>query len=78
MMEILAGRALIHDNFFQPYRQEHIEDYWSHDPVTAKNGGIAVHIGPEVDSVMVHGNQLTGNKIVNEAGERALFPNNQP
>lgn len=77
MMEILAGHALIHDNFIQPYRQEHIEDYWFHDPVPANNGAIAVRIGPGVDSVMVHGNQLAGNKIVNETGQRALLSNNQ-
>jgi hypothetical protein len=77
MMEILAGRALIHDNSFQPYHQGYIEDYWFHDPVPAKDGVTAVHIGPAVESVMLHGNQLRGHKIVNEAGQRALVANNQ-
>jgi len=78
LVEILAGTALIHDNIFLPYHQEHIEDYWSHDPVPANKSVIAVRIGPGVDKVMVNGNQLGGNKIVNEAGEHALLANNQP
>ena len=78
MMEILAGRALIHDNFFQPYRQKHTKDYWSHDPVPANEGAVAVRIGPGVDNVMLHGNQLRGNRIVNEAGPHALVTDNQP
>jgi hypothetical protein len=77
-MEILAGRALIHDNFFQPYHQKHIKDYGSHDPVPTNDGAIAVRIGPSVDNVMLHGNQLRGNRIVNEAGPRALVTDNQP
>jgi hypothetical protein len=78
MMEILAGRALIHDNFFQPYHQKQIKDYASHDPVPTDDGAIAVRIGPGVDNVMLHGNQLRGNRIVNEAGPRALVTDNQP
>jgi hypothetical protein len=79
MMEILAGRALIHDNFFQPNRQAHIADNRSHGPVPARQpaGAIAVRIGPGVDNVMVCGNQLGGNRIVNEAGNRALLADNQ-
>ena len=78
MMEILAGHALIHDNSFQPYHQGYIEDYWYHDPVPAHDGVISVRIGPGVDNVMIHGNQLRGHKIVNEAGEKALLTDNQP
>lgn len=78
MMEILAGGALIHDNFFQPYRQEHTEDYRSHDSVRPKRSGTAVRIGPGVDIVMVHNNQLNGNRIVNESGWGVSLANNQP
>jgi hypothetical protein len=80
MMEILAGRALIHDNFFRPYPQKHADDSRSHPPVPARRPATltAVRIGPGVDNVMVHGNQLRGNRIVNEAGTRALVANNQP
>jgi hypothetical protein len=65
--EILAGSALLHDNIFQPYRQQH--DH---------KGAVAVRIGPAVDSVTFNGNQLRGSQIVNEAGQRALLANNQP
>lgn len=78
MIEILEGRAIVHDNFFQPYRQEHIEDYWHYDPVPANQGAIAVRIGPDANSVMVHGNQLGGNKIENGGGARALLNDNLP
>jgi hypothetical protein len=79
MIELLAGNAIIHDNFFQPYRQEHIEDYWHYDPVPAKEGKIAVRIGPGANHVMVHGNQLNGNKIESDAtGSAALINDNQP
>jgi len=78
MIEILAGRALVHDNVFQPYRQEHIEDYWSHDPVVAAANVKAVYIGPGVDRVMVHNNQLNGNSIINGGGPHVSLANNQP
>ncbi len=77
MMEILAGRAIIHDNSFQPYHQGYIEDYWYHDPVPAQNSVTAIRVGPGVENVMVHGNQLRGHKILNEAGQLALVENNQ-
>jgi hypothetical protein len=66
------------DSVLDTYHQEHIEDYWSHNPLPANKGVTAVHIGPSVDKVMVNGNQLGGNKIVKEAGEHALLANNQP
>ena len=78
MMELLAGGALIHDNFFQPYRQEHIEDYWYHDPLRATGNGTAVRIGPGVNNVMLHNNQLNGNRIVNESERGVSLANNQP
>jgi hypothetical protein len=78
MMEILAGRALIHDNSFQPYRQGYAENYWSPDPSPAQSNVTAVRIGPGVNNVLAHGNQLRGHKIVNEAGDRALLTDNQP
>ena len=78
MMELLAGGALIHDNFFQPYRQEHIEDYWYHDPLRAAGNGTAVRIGPGVNNVMLHNNQLNGNRIVNESERGVSLANNQP
>jgi hypothetical protein len=78
MMELLAGGALIHDNFFQPYRQEHIEDYWYHDPLRATGNGTAVRIGPGVNNVMFHNNQLNGNRIVNESERGVSLANNQP
>lgn len=77
MMEILAGSALIHDNLFQPYRQGGNEDRGFYGITPAQNGAAALRIGPGVDSVMAHGNQLRGHKIVNEAEQRALLANNQ-
>jgi len=76
VIELLAGSALIHDNVFQPYRQEHIEDYWNHDPVPAGSQGTAVQIGPGVNHVMVHNNQLNGNRIINESKRGASLANN--
>ena len=78
MIEILAGRALIHDNVFQPYWQEHVKDFWLGDPVVAKGKGKAVYIGSGVDSVMVHDNQLNGNAIINDGGSQVSLADNQP
>jgi hypothetical protein len=66
------------DSVLDTYHQEHLEDYWLHNPLPANKGLIAVRIGPNVVKVMVNGNQLGGNKIVKEAGEDALLANNQP
>jgi hypothetical protein len=78
LVEILAGRALIHDNFFQPYRQGRVGSSGFYGITPANNGVVAVRIGAGVDNVMVNGNQLRGNRIVNEAGQHALVANNQP
>jgi hypothetical protein len=77
IVELLAGNAILHDNLFQPYRQEHIKDYWSYNPVPASEGVVAVRIGPGATSVMIHGNQMNGNKIENGSGRHALVEDNQ-
>jgi hypothetical protein len=38
----------------------------------------AVYIGPGVDRVMVHNNQLNGNSIINGGGPHVSLANNQP
>ncbi|MEW5980443.1 MAG: glycosyl hydrolase family 28-related protein [Acidobacteriota bacterium] len=78
MVEILAGRAFLHDNLLQRYRQGRIEGKWSLQPVTAGKDAVGIRVGPDAENAMVHGNQLTGNAIVNEAKQRALLANNQP
>ena len=79
LVELLAGNTILHDNIFQPYRQEHIKDYWSYDPVPAKEGAVAVRIGAAVNSVLIHGNQLNGNRIeMNSRGSGVLVNDNQP
>ena len=62
-MELLAGRAMIHDNSFGNPRGR---------------TGQAIHIGPRVDRAMVHHNQLSGNALANEGGEAAAVSENQP
>jgi len=79
MVEVLAGNAILHDNIFQSYRQVHIKDFWSYDPVPAKEGVVALRIGAAANGVMVHGNELNGNQIVNDAKRHvALINDNQP
>ena len=38
---------------------------------------IAVRIGTNANRAMIHGNELNGNKIENNASERVLFNDNQ-
>ncbi|MEW5979571.1 MAG: hypothetical protein AB1898_27555 [Acidobacteriota bacterium] len=78
MVEILAGRAFLHDNLLQRYRQGRTEGKWSLRPVTSGKDAVGFRVGPDAENAMVHGNQLTGNAIVNEAKQRALLANNQP
>jgi len=66
MIEIVAGQATIHDNTMAMY------------PGVKAAKGIAISLGPQVESVIVHHNQLNGHSIVNQAGERATITNNQP
>jgi hypothetical protein len=79
MIELLAGNAIIHDNSFQHYRQQHIQGYWNYAPVPTKEGRIAVRIGPGVNDATIHGNLLNGNKVENNTGRTAaLISENQP
>lgn len=66
MIEALAGQAMIHDNSLTMY------------PGVKAARGVAISLGPHVESVIVHDNQLNGNTIVNQAGERATITNNRP
>ena len=62
-VELLAGRAMIHDNSFGNPRGK---------------VGQAIHIGPRVDRAMVHHNQLSRNALANDGGEAAAVSENQP
>ena len=68
MIEVLAGQAIIHDNSLTLYP----------GVVKAAAPGIAIVIGPQVDSVSVHDNQLNGNTIESAAGAHATISNNRP
>jgi hypothetical protein len=46
--------------------------------VRAAGNGTAVRIGPGVNNVMFHDNQLNGNGIVNESARGVSLANNQP
>lgn len=61
-VELIAGRAMIHDLSFANPKQR---------------AGTAVRIGAGVDRAMVYNNQLNGHAIVNEGGGRAELANNQ-
>jgi hypothetical protein len=62
-VELLAGRAMIHDNAFANPRGR---------------AGQAIRIGPGVEQVMVHHNQLSGHSLLNEGGNAAAVSDNQP
>ncbi|MFN7928606.1 MAG: hypothetical protein U0Y68_11780 [Blastocatellia bacterium] len=66
MIEILAGQATIHDNTIANY------------PRVKMANGVAISIGPQAGSVIVHDNQLNGHSIENQVGERAIIHNNRP
>ena len=59
-IEILGGRAMIHDNFFK-------------DAI-----GTALHVGLNVDRVMISDNELTGNALKNDGAPLVVLSNNQP
>ncbi len=61
-VELLAGKAMIHDISFANPKQR---------------AGTAVRIGADVERAMVCNNQLNGHVIVNEGGDRAALLNNQ-
>ncbi len=61
-IDILSGRAMIHDNFF----------------IDAIGTSIHVANNGKVDRVMVSDNELTGNPIQNDGDPLAVFSNNQP
>lgn len=69
-IEILAGRALVHDNVVQTYRPQH--------PRAVPAEVTAINVGRLVDRVIVHDNQLNGSRIVNKGGLHASVVNNQP
>lgn len=66
MVEILTGQAMIHDSTMAMY------------PGSKPTEGVAISLGPNVDKVIVHDNQLNGHRISNQAGDRAMVANNQP
>lgn len=66
MIEITAGQATIHDNTITNY------------PRVKMANGVAIQIGPQAGSVILHDNQLNGHTIDNQAGERATIHNNRP
>jgi hypothetical protein len=77
-IEVLAGRAIIHDNSFQAYRMEQSKDCEGNSRQIANCGVIALRIGPAAENVIVHDNQLNGNRLVNDGGSRVALSNNQP
>ncbi len=58
-IDVIDGRAMVHDNYFQ-------------DAI-----GIAIHVGPNTDRVMITGNELVGNTMQLQ-GPLTLSANNQP
>lgn len=61
-VELIAGKAMIHDVSFANPKQR---------------SGTAVRIDAGVERAMVYNNQLNGHSIVNEGGDRAALSNNQ-
>ncbi len=68
MIEILSGQADIHDNTFTIYPEV----------VKGAGPGEAVKVGRNAGSVSIHDNQLNGNRIASEAGDRASVHDNRP
>jgi hypothetical protein len=58
-IDLIGGRAMVHDNFF-------------HDAT-----GVAIHVGPSTERVMITGNALVGNTLQLE-GASTLSASNQP
>jgi hypothetical protein len=68
MIEVTEGQAMIHDNSLTIYP----------DAVKGSGPGMAILIGPGAQGVVVHHNQMNGNRIENNAGPRAQISDNQP
>jgi hypothetical protein len=68
MIEIDSGQAIIHDNSLTIYP----------NVVKGAAPGKGILIGMGVRGVIVHGNQLNGNRIDNRAGSHADVSGNQP
>jgi len=68
MIEVTDGQAMIHDNSLTIYP----------DAVKGAGPGTAIVIGAGAQGVIVHHNQMNGNRIENKAGARAQISDNQP
>ena len=68
MIEVTEGQADIHDNSLTIYP----------DAVNGSGPGTAIVIGAGAQGVLVHHNQMNGNRIENQAGSRAQISDNQP
>ncbi len=68
MLEISSGQADIHDNSMLIYP----------DVIKGARPGTAIEVGAGASGVSIHDNQLNGNRIVNEAGDRATVSGNRP
>ena len=68
MIEILYGQASVHDNSFLIYP----------DVVKGAVPGTGILVGPKARDVSVHDNQMNGNRIENDAGDRASVSGNRP
>jgi len=64
VVELLAGDALIHDNIFA--------NGWN-----PKEEVTAIYVGPGAGGVLIHDNQLHGNRVDAGQAPRALVSNNQ-
>lgn len=65
VLELLSGQAMVHDSTFSNY------------PNTKPFAGVAAMIGPAVEAVNFHDNQLFGFSIDNQGGARATLHDNQ-
>ena len=62
-VELLKGKTILHDVSISGLR---------------KRTGVAVRLGPDLESGLIHDNMLNGSSLVNDGAKRISVTNNLP